>query len=481
MSEHGLPLFDDYPSVSELHSSAREFAARYPDLCGLRQVGTSRGGEELLLLSVGPRPEDCAPFAGSPGGDLFGAQPGDPPPESPAESTYAGGSSQRNVLVVAGPHANERVGGATALRLAEQAVRERSLRTIEGAGVGWHFLMCLDPDGTRVNEAAGPAPGRHTLLDYHRPFFRPAGDEQPEWAPSLVGTEAEIPPESRALKAVIDELRPFLQFSLHGNDVGGSWVQLTRAVPGLADPFVKSAADLGIPVEIGSIDTLYWHNPGPGVFVMPEPGIPERLASLEEDAVRSTWYHPHEYGGMTAVIEAPMWASRLVDDSTPVPEPGRDIRGCALRLRRRAQRIAALLEHARPLVPPGRRPVLRGAEAAVRVCPGLADDWVRISRRGASEGTTERGPTAPALTAGHLASLAGVTWRIPLRAAAMLLAALDDAPGRAAADLRDELAGIVSAWCTAFECEFQTRWVPVDDQVKHQARTVIAVFDRLTG
>ncbi|MGW7350062.1 M14 family zinc carboxypeptidase [Streptomyces sp. NPDC054784] len=553
---HGVPPFNDYPTVSELHFRARAFASRHPARSGVRRVGTSRAGEELLLLSVGT-PDTAPDTRHGPG---VRARP----------------DGHRDVLVVAGPHANERVGGATALRLAEHVVGERPLRGDGARDVRWHFLLCLDPDGARMNEhgatgtdsATVAGTSRNTLLGYHRPFFRPPGKEQPEWAPSLTGNDGELLPESRALLTVIDELRPFLQCSLHANDVGGSWVQLTRAVPGLPEPFAKSAADLGIPVEIGSIDTLYWPSPGPGVFVMPEPGVPERLASLQEDAARSTWYHPHRYGGMTAVVEAPMWASRLVDDCTPVPDSGPAVRGAALRLRRRGRRVAALLDRARPLVPAEHARVLRGAEAAVEVCPGLADDWTRLSRaqaqarvpgrdaarvpapewaepgagatvvggaagggrrpgaygdigRGgtaygdAAGGMTARGtrtapgprpyagpggagartgrgadgadgagtgagvPAPPALTAGHLASFAGVTWRIPLRAAAMLLGALDGVPGRAAGELRAELAGIVSAWCAAFECEFQTRWVPLDDQVRHQARTVLAVLDRV--
>ncbi|AXK31797.1 3-hydroxyacyl-CoA dehydrogenase [Streptomyces armeniacus] len=475
MSAHGAPPFNDYPTVTELHSSARAFASRHPGLCGVRRIGTSRAGEELLLLSVGT-PEARAPVAPAPVPAAAG-----PPAHVPrGAEAPATAHDHRNVLVVAGPHANERVGGATVLRLAEHVVREKPLRAAGGRNVGWHFLLCLDPDGTRVNEGAGADTGNNTLHRYHRPFFRPAGAEQPEWSPSIVGTAEETLPESRALQTVIDELRPVLQCSLHANDVGGSWVQLTREVPGLPDPFAKSAADLGIPVEIGSIDTLYWPSPGPGVFVMPGPGVPERFASLQEDAARSTWYHPHRYGGMTAVIEAPMWASRLVDDCTPVPDPGRAVRGSALRLRRRGRRVAALLDRARPLVPAEHAPVLRGAEAAVQVCPGLADDWVRISRSPVGGARAVPGvpgvPAVPALTAGHLASLAGVTWRIPLRAAAMVLGSLEGVPGRAARELRAELSGIVSAWCTAFECEFQTRWVAVDDQVRHQARTVIAVF-----
>jgi len=39
---------------------------------------------------------------------------------------------------------------------------------------------------------------------------------------------------------VIDDLRPFLQCSLHGVDIGGSFVLLTRPNRALADGFSRS-------------------------------------------------------------------------------------------------------------------------------------------------------------------------------------------------------------------------------------------------
>ena len=75
-----------YPSVTELVSSARALAAHRPGLCALRQVGVSRAGRPLHLLSVG--------------------------------------HAQRAVLVVAGAHANEPTGGSTLLALAERVVAE---------------------------------------------------------------------------------------------------------------------------------------------------------------------------------------------------------------------------------------------------------------------------------------------------------------------------------------------------------------------
>lgn len=207
-----------YPTPQELALAARALVAEHPDRAGLRQTGVSRAGRPLWLLSVDGR---------------------------------AGGGPRR-VLVVAGAHANEPVGGATALELARRVVRDG------GGGADWHFLLCADPDGAELHRTPRP----RSLLDYHHNFFRPPGPEQPEWAPSLLAPDR-LPPETLTLTALLDELRPVLQVSLHGTDLGGSWVQLTRDVPGLAEPFAKSAAELRIPVETGASDAAGWVSPGP--------------------------------------------------------------------------------------------------------------------------------------------------------------------------------------------------------------------------
>ncbi|MGW0212304.1 M14 family zinc carboxypeptidase, partial [Streptomyces sp. NPDC003233] len=179
-----------YPSVPELIASAKALAAQEPGLCSLRRVGVSRAGRPLHLLSVG--------------------------------------HARQAVLVVAGAHANEPTGGSTLRVLAERVLAERELRT----NTSWHFLLCADPDGASLHVT--PAP--RSLLDYHLGFYRPTGAEQPEWSPSVLPPDR-LPPETRALTGVIDELRPYLQVTLHGTDLGGSWVQLTRDVPALAmDP-----------------------------------------------------------------------------------------------------------------------------------------------------------------------------------------------------------------------------------------------------
>ncbi|MFJ4691431.1 M14 family zinc carboxypeptidase [Streptomyces sp. NPDC088766] len=398
-----------YPTVTELTSSARTLAALRPGLCRLRKVGLSRAGRPLHLLSVG--------------------------------------HARRAVLVVAGAHANEPAGGPALLALAERVLSERELRD----DTSWHFLLCADPDGASLHVT--PAP--RSLLEYHRGFFRPAGPEQPEWSPALLPADR-LPPETRALTGVIDELRPYLQVTLHGTDLGGSWVQLTRDIPGLAEPFAKSAAQLHIPVETGASDAAGWPVSGPGVHVMPEPGAGMAYPSMPDDARHSTWYHAHRHGGLTAVVEVPMWASDLVGDPAPHPDPAEAIRRLAGRLLRDAREVERVLAEASPRLEGVDGPLLRAARWVLELVPGLADDWTH---------------TPPAdTTVAYVGSVDAFARRLPLRAAAMLWRVLREREDRAA----PRLERLVVGWSDAFAERFRARWVPLEHQVEHQSRTVVA-------
>lgn len=409
-----------YPTPHQLALAAHSLAEEHPARARVRRVGLSRGGEPLWVLSVdAARPDE-------------------------------------NVLVVAGAHANEPVGGATALALARRIIAEPAAAN----GCGWHFLLCADPDGAALHRTPRP----YSLLDYHRAFFRPQGPEQPEWAPSLLPPDR-LPPETLALISLIDELRPVLQVSLHGTDLGGSWVQLTQDIPGLAEPFAKSAAELRIPVETGASDATGWPSPGPGIFVMPEPGGGPDGAFHPEDTRLSTWYHAHRYAGTTAIVEVPMWASDSVDDPAPHPDPRRALRMLAARLTADAARVVAVRDEVRDGAPPGGvAPLLRAVDWTLALIPRIAAEWA--------------GPGAPTeATTAHIGSIEAFGRRLSLRAAAMLLRVLR-AQGHPAAAGLDRL---VTGWCEEFAARFQARWVPVATQVEHQSRTAFAACERLTA
>ncbi|MGY5010714.1 M14 family zinc carboxypeptidase [Streptomyces sp. 900105755] len=419
---------DRYLTVAEVTDSARRLVSRYPGALRLRRIGTSRAGRPIEMLSVGHGP--------------------------------------RHVLVVARPHPDEPVGGTTALALAERVARgdHRSPAT-DQAVVTWNIVLCLDPDGAALSQGleeatAGPAP---SVYDYYRTAYRPVGAEQPEWAP----IESRQLPESQALFDVIDELRPFLQCSLHGVEAGGSWVQLTQALPGLAAPFRTSAAELGIPVQRGTFDALYWENPGPGVYVLPPPESTARLAAGSENIGLSTWCAPQRYGGVTAIVEVPMWASDLAADPSPHPEAAAALRDLAGLVRHGGRQVTGVLDKARAfLPPPGVSPPRRVLEwMADGLYDLVADSWEPLARQAADDPRR--------VTTAQICALDVVARRQPLRAAGLLLRLLRAADHPAAPELHRDLDDLFTTWCTDFEKSLRLRRTPVHHQVALQTRTTL--------
>jgi hypothetical protein len=420
---------DAYPGVAGVVAAASAFVRFRPGLCTLRVVGRSREGRPLHLLTVGlDRPR------------------------------------VRNVLVVAGPHSDERVGAASALRIAERVALDPHLHV--GSGAAWHFLLCLDPDGTLRSEA-GPAV-RRTPADHFRHAYRPPADEQPEWAPSIRPSEDQLP-ESQALVRLIDELRPVLQCSLHGNDIGGSWIQLTRDLPGLAERLGKLSAERDVPVQTGTYDALWWRSSGPGVYLVPEPGERAQFDSLPEDVSRSTWMRPQRYGGMTALFEVPMWASPGVSDSSPHPDPAGALADLAVLLRHQSGLARTMLAEVRQVLPPsgGDARLLRIADGLVAMGPRVAEEWDALH-------------TSPVrLSRAHVHALDIAARRMGLRTAGTLLQLLgsdSSPPGervRAAGERR------LGRWAAELAATHALTWLPVPTQVDLQSEAVLATFRHL--
>jgi hypothetical protein len=375
------------------------------------------------------------------------------------------GHGSRQVLVVGGPHANEPVGGATALRLAERALSDP--RLTEEADATWNLLLCVDPDGSRRNE--GWLSGPYTLGHYFRHFFRPGFFEQPEWLPD--GADLAALPETRALLALQDELRPFFQCSLHGVDVGGGFVELTRDLPGLAQRVAQTAARLGIPRELGPYDTLYWPTLGPAVYRIPPPRRGDLAAAITEAAVESTWFHPHRYGTVTAVVEAPMWGVAAVADDSLPPDAEAVLRDVSRNLRRDTGFLEDVLGRIRPHlagVPDADR-LLAPIDDYLLVGPGLADSWDPDVHDATAR-------PLPPLDTARLTALGISGRRVALRTAG-LLHRLASAAGHEAARVLPRLDHRIDEWCADYRDVYGARWIPVSRQVEYQARVVIAAFE----
>ncbi|MEU6351150.1 M14 family zinc carboxypeptidase [Streptomyces sp. NPDC047072] len=399
-----------YPAVHELERRARALAHTAPGTLSLRAVGESRAGRPLWLLSAG--------------------------------------HGDRQILTVAGAHANEPVGGASALRLAALLARRPGI--LQDLGCTWHFLLCLDPDGAALAHGWQPEEPTPSLTECHRHFYRPAFAHQPE---SLNPTDPL--PESAALVRLLDELRPVAQFTLHGIEFGGAFAMMTHQVPGAADAFRATAARLRIPVDHHPVDGPDWHLAPPGVLVLPaDHGGAERDPSGY--VAESTWLHPRRHGTLTTLIETPAWAVPAVADRTPVTDPDRATARLGEVLLGRCAELAAVLgRRLDTAVPEELAPLGDAARELLDVAPSLVESWAAEQ---------------PGLFRGYFASRGISVRRIPLRVAAMAGRALARTdPGAAEA-----LDGLMAEWGRELTKTYDLAWVPVAAQTGLHVRTMLS-------
>ncbi len=307
-----VPDIERVCTVDEVNATVDELVSGAPSLCRVRTIGRSRQGEPLRLLSVG--------------------------------------HGRRNALVVGCPHPNEPIGLLTVTWLARLIAETPELR--EGIDFAWHFIPCIDPDGTRLNEGwfAGP----HTIRKYHSEFYRPALRDQPEWTFPVLDERAYFDrtlPETEALAGVIDELRPHFQYSLHNADFGGVFFILDKDVPGTAGDLADVAAQSQVPLSLGPVDTLGWATAGPAVYLMP-PAEVLIAANSRGPEVRhggSSTHYAEKHGTTTLITEVPFWHDDRASDSS---DSGRSyaevLRVSAARLRQDAATLAALLQQVQP-------------------------------------------------------------------------------------------------------------------------------------
>ncbi|MET8976187.1 M14 family zinc carboxypeptidase [Streptomyces sp. NPDC004539] len=401
------------PSVGDLERRARALVASAPRELRLREVGESRAGRPLWLLSAG--------------------------------------HGTRQILAVAGAHADEPVGGASVLRLAR--VLARRPKRFEVLDCTWHFLLCLDPDGAALAEGWRPEGAEPSLADAYRWFYRPQFGWQPESMPVGGG----LLPESAALVRLLDELRPDVQFSLHGIEFGGAFVMLTRETPGVAAAFRRIAARLGVPLTHHPLDGIDWRPQPPGVLVLPDgAGVDERDQSGY--VAESTWLHPRRYGTLTTVIESPARAVTGVDDPAPALDPyGETARVNELLLDRTRQLAAAVPEAALAKVSDALIPLRTAALELLDVAPSIVETWA-----------TEEPPGHR----GHSVALGISARRVPIRAAAMLRRALADT------ETADVLDALLHDWLQELEKSFEVRWLPLAAQTGLHVRTMIETVRR---
>ncbi|MFC9487925.1 M14 family zinc carboxypeptidase [Streptomyces hydrogenans] len=404
---------DRPPTLDELDQELGKIATEHPTLCVLREIGRSREGRPMTMLTV------------------------------------QGG--QKHVLVLGAPHPNEPIGLTVVTTLARYLTEHPQARE----EVSWHLVGCADPDGVAANEHWWASTWPPTLEDYHRGLYRPQARCQPEWTFPTPSFDATLP-ETRALMRVIDTVRPALTVSLHGSDSGGVWAMASRAEPALPKIMGDLAARYGLRVEQTPSDCIALPSFGPGAYLLAPPAATEPDASHGggddrewEPAGSSSAHYTARHGGLGLFPEVPMW------DSTPIqlsPQEAIDVledARCVLvdliaELAAASEEETVFLASAkevRSITPRMIRQIQDNPEA------GRDQDLVLL---------------VPARAAGML-----------LRHADQLLAAAPDHDQLQA--LRAKTEAVLIAWCHRAEKALRPRPMPLSRTAGYQAEMVLAL------
>lgn len=288
-----IPDYDAFLTVDELNASSHKLAADYPDLVSIRVLGQSRSGDPIELVTI------------------------------------QGGPLQ--AFVFGGPHPNEPIGTMTIEYLSRRLCEDAALR--EELGFTWHFIKCIDSDGMRLNE--GWFKGPYTPTNYARHFFRPAPFDQVEWTFPIEYKTLRFNsplPETQALMAVIDELKPTLIYSLHNAGFGGVYYYVSGGSDALFSQFQEIPEWFNLTLDLGEPEVSYAETLAPAVFkwlsiskaydYLAENGVEDPATII--DAGASSAEYAAKYGSYMLVVELPYYDEPRVNDQSKTDTLRRD-------------------------------------------------------------------------------------------------------------------------------------------------------------
>lgn len=279
--------FVRFKSLEEVKRVQKRICQLNPDLVERRNIGKSRQGRPIELLSIG--------------------------------------TGRQSVLIVSGVHANEPVGSLTCEVLQHLLIEHADLR--QSLDATWHFVDPIDPDAAELN--AGWIKEDLSLDSYFAHFARPALHHQADYTFSLEAGAYRFsgsPPENAAFRAALDICRPDILCPLHNCEFGGAFYVASRPWPELEDKW-RIAADVW-GVRLSSIgepfSDLARHSDG--VFAMPNPGELVRLALAKGLAPDTFWTagdtsadYSARYGTFTFTPEVPLWEASASQPGSPNP------------------------------------------------------------------------------------------------------------------------------------------------------------------
>lgn len=430
-----LAPIDAFPTVDEMHAFARGLAEAHPDRVTLRDVGASRAGEAIQLV------------------------------------TLAAAAPETEVLIIGQPHPNEPIGMATIKVLCEALLADGA-SGLDASRASWHFLPAVDPDGTRLNEGwfAGPWTREH----YARHFFRPGSEAQVEWTFPFSSGDFSVDapmPETRALMAAIDLVKPSVVASLHNGEMGGAYYYVSEGDEALFAQLGQICTEHGIPLHLGEPEIPVSALLAPAVFSVPrtqdifdfasmvgmEPGDVISGASSYDYAIR--------HGAVAAlVIELPYWRDPRADDTSPSPSglSRREVKLASLDLEDEC--IAFLQEIAAEAAP---LPESLISDAVTSFLGTFVAGFAEMKRQQAQNDPEFELP----VTVAEEFSAYDEIDMFRLRIGGMLLRVLPEGA------TRDRMEATFTQWCADTAGSSKAEAVPIRDLVAVQGKAILATLE----
>ena len=296
-----IPDYREFLTLAELDDSSRCLAAVYPESVKLFEMGRTVEGRPLLCLKISaPARED--------------------------------GSPAPNALMFGCPHPNEPIGTMMLEYLTEALAKDEALRA--ELGYTWYIVKAWDADGLVRNE--GWLKGPYSIRNYGRHFFRPAGYKQVDWTFPIDYKELhfhETLPETEAMMALIDDIRPEFIYALHNSGFGGVYWYVTRDIPAAYPKLQDVPERWGVPRSLGTPESPSLIELAPATYkamgICSEYDYIEKYACPEGVSMadflaenmnvgdNSASYAEARYGTFTFLTELPYFYDPRTEDTSP--------------------------------------------------------------------------------------------------------------------------------------------------------------------
>lgn len=292
-----IPDYKVFLTPDELDESSRALAEEYPETVTLFEMGKTRKGRPLLCLKIG--------------------------------------EGSRNALVFGTPHPNEPIGTMLCEHFTRCLASDAELR--RELDYTWYFVKNWDADSLGMNE--GWLKGPYTITNYSRNFFRPAGQKQVDWTFPIDYKTLHFHdpiPETQAMMALIDEIKPAFIYSLHNAGFGGVYWYQTKKTPEIWADMRQVAIDQNVPLNLGEPEAPYCVAWSPAVYEMigieEEYDYMEQYGDPDQDPAAnipcgtcSADYAHGKYGTFTFLTELPYFYDPRIDDQTPTDRIRSDV------------------------------------------------------------------------------------------------------------------------------------------------------------